>query len=291
MTIALPPRLAAVASLVLPGRTVADIGTDHAYLPIALLRSGRAPAAVATDSATGPLAAARRSVAAAGLADAVALRRGWGLEPLTPGEAGTIVIAGMGGYLIRDILAARMDLAAGAERLVLQPMRDAPALRRWLWANGWVLCAERLAQEDDRFYAALAVERRTADALRHESGEADGGLAASCDEELAVPYDEASSARLARRIGISVDLVVELGPLIIAGRDPLLAGLIAAELRSLAAIAAHLSQVARDGAPFDAAPAERPSGGSAAARRSAALARRRRELLILRAWLGQSETS
>lgn len=278
MTIALAPRLAAVASLVLPGRTVADIGTDHAYLPIALVRSGRVPAAVAIDSATGPLAAARRSVVAAGLADAVALRRGWGLEPLAPGEAGTIVVAGMGGYLIRDILAARLDVAAAAERLVLQPMRDGAVLRRWLWANGWALCAERLAQEDDRFYAVLAAERRAGETLTHAPGAAGGPPAA--------PYDEDRSASLARRVGVSEELVAELGPLIIGGRDPLLAGLIKSELRSLAAIAAHLGQAAGAGSPSGRAPAD-----GAAARRSAALTRRRRELLVLRAWLSHGETS
>lgn len=261
----------------MPGRTFADIGTDHAHLPIALVRAGRVPAAVATDSAAGPLAAARRSVAAAGLADAVVLRRGWGLEPLVPGEAGTIVVAGMGGYLIRDILAARLDVASAADRLVLQPMRDAAVLRRWLWANGWVLSAECLARENDRFYAVLAAERR--------AGETPTGGPGAAGDAPAVPYDEDRSARLARRVGISEELVAELGPLIIAGRDPLLAGLIEAELRSLATIASNLGRTAAPGAPSDRAPA------NGAARRSAALERRRRELLTLRDWLEYGETS
>ena len=131
----LDARLSAVAALVREGRRVADIGTDHALLPVWLVRTGRCPAAVASDIRQGPAAAARRQVEKAALSDRISVRVGDGLAPLAPGEAEDIVIAGMGGETVAEILAAAPWVRNKAYHLVLQPMSKPEKLRQFLWVG------------------------------------------------------------------------------------------------------------------------------------------------------------
>ena len=155
----LDDRLAAVAAFVPRGARVADVGTDHAYLAIALMEERDAAHVIATDKNEGPCAAARRTLLAAGLSERVPVRCGDGLVPLSPGEVDTVCIAGMGGGLIASILAAKPDVLRKLSRLVLQPMNDAPTLRRWLYENGWHIAEEQLATADGRLYEIIAAER------------------------------------------------------------------------------------------------------------------------------------
>lgn len=154
----LKARLRTAARFVEPGWRVADIGTDHAYLPVELLRRGAARSAIACDIGAGPCEAARRTVAAAGLDARVEVRQGDGLTPLAPGEADAAVVAGMGGKAIAGILARSLPLAKGLRRLVLQPMNAAASLRGWLLENGWEIVGEELALEDGRLYEIIAAE-------------------------------------------------------------------------------------------------------------------------------------
>jgi len=155
--ITLTPRLAAVARYVLPGRPLADIGTDHAYLPAHLVQTGIIPRAIAADILPGPLDAARSTVETEGLAQRIELRLGNGLAVLEhPDEAPTVTICGMGGPLIAEILEA--GPLAGVERLVLQPMGGEERLRLWLAANGWRIIDEALAEDAGRLYVILAAE-------------------------------------------------------------------------------------------------------------------------------------
>lgn len=151
-------RLAAVAALVPRGARVADVGTDHAYLAIALIEERSVETVIATDKNDGPCAAARRTLAEAGLDTRVPVRCGDGLSVLSPGEIDTVCIAGMGGGLIASILAAGADVLKGVSRLVLQPMNDAATLRRWLYENGWHIEEESLATADGRLYEIIAAE-------------------------------------------------------------------------------------------------------------------------------------
>ncbi|MEW6770272.1 MAG: class I SAM-dependent methyltransferase [Bacillota bacterium] len=146
----------AVAGLVPPTECLADIGTDHALLPIHLVKHGVVSRVIAVEKAVGPAAAARRAVAAAGLEDRIEVRRGEGLGPLAAGEAGAIVLAGMGGQTIADILAAGTAVARAAGLIVVQPMNRIAFLRRWLVQNGWVIRAEALAAEKGRLYQVVA---------------------------------------------------------------------------------------------------------------------------------------
>lgn len=159
-------RLAAVAALVRPGAAVADVGADHGMLGAALLLDGRATRVIAMDLREAPLrgaaARARRlGLEAEGRFEA---RRSDGLIALRPGEAQTVVIAGMGGGLIRRILERATVLTGpGAPaRLVLQPNLDAWRVRDWAAQRGWGAVDERLVLDGGRYYPVLALERAEA---------------------------------------------------------------------------------------------------------------------------------
>lgn len=136
---------------------MADIGTDHAYLPTYLIESGAVPSAIAGDVMPGPLEAARQTVEAAGLADRIELRLGDGLQVLRPGEVVTVTLCGMGGALMASLLEA-VSLE-GIERLVLQPMESPERLRAWLTGHGWRIVHEELVEDAGRIYVVMAAER------------------------------------------------------------------------------------------------------------------------------------
>lgn len=152
----LDKRLQTVAALVRPGSRMADIGTDHGYLPVYLVREGICPRAIAADLRPDPLEAARRHVTAAGLTEKIALRLGDGLAPIAPDEVDDVVIAGMGGETIAGILAAADWVQDPRLRLVLQPMTRAEELRRYLLYHGFSIEAERLVQDGRHLYPVLA---------------------------------------------------------------------------------------------------------------------------------------
>ena len=156
MALELSPRLWALADWVEPGcRCLADIGTDHGYIPAALLLEGRVQRAVASDIAPAPLDRARATAERWGLTERMDLRLGNGLEVLAPGEADAVVIAGMGGDTLVDILAAAPWCRETA--LLLQPMSRAEVLRPWLAENGFAIRRERLVQDRGVFYPILDV--------------------------------------------------------------------------------------------------------------------------------------
>jgi len=154
--VSLSPRLRAVADYVLPGEVLVDIGTDHAYLPAALVQAGVIPKAIAGDLLAGPLEAARATVATTGLVNQVELRLGDGLRVLTPGEAACATICGMGGPLIVEILTAGPLM--GIRRLVLQPMGAEAQVREWLSAAHWRIIGEQLVADSGRIYVIIAAE-------------------------------------------------------------------------------------------------------------------------------------
>jgi tRNA (adenine22-N1)-methyltransferase len=155
-------RLKKIAGLVPPGARIADIGADHAYLPLWLLENGIIDFAVATDKAAGPCRAAAASVAAAGEAGRIKVRQGDGLSPLKAGEVDTIVIAGLGGTTIAEILAESPRLLAKIDFLLLQPMSGSRALRSWLYGNGWPPAREELAAEGRKLYEIILAKKNPA---------------------------------------------------------------------------------------------------------------------------------
>ncbi|MCM1106678.1 MAG: class I SAM-dependent methyltransferase [Blautia sp.] len=167
----LSKRLEAVAALVTSRGVLADIGTDHGYVPIALAESGRIKRAIAMDVRQGPLSRARKNIAAAGLADCIETRLSDGLTALSPGEASAIVIAGMGGELMRRILSAGEAVCGQADELILQPQSDIARVREYLRLRGYRIDAEAMVW-DGKYYPMLrAVHTPEADGVRGEEEE------------------------------------------------------------------------------------------------------------------------
>ena len=153
----LSPRLSMVGELVPVGARLADVGTDHAYLPAALILEGKIPWAVAADLRRGPLDRARTTVREYGLTGKAAFRLCDGLTGIRPDEVDAVAVAGLGGETIAAILSAAPWVRERDLPLILQPMSSFPDLRGWLQSNGFTIAEERLAREGDTLYTALLV--------------------------------------------------------------------------------------------------------------------------------------
>ncbi|MDQ0190462.1 SAM-dependent methyltransferase [Alicyclobacillus cycloheptanicus] len=158
MSISLSHRLQAIADVIPPGSVVVDVGTDHALLPIYLIQSGVAARVIATDIADGPADVARRNVEAHGLSERISVRCGDGLATVGPGEAQTIVIAGMGGATIRDILAGTPSVVGAARRIIVQPMNLAQHARAYFFTHGFRLVTECALTDGGKYYEIIAAE-------------------------------------------------------------------------------------------------------------------------------------
>lgn len=151
----LTERLLKIASLVDKGKKIADIGTDHGYIPVYLLNENIVDYAILADINKGPLENARKEVNRNKLNNKVDLRLGSGIEVLKKGEVEEIIIAGMGGSLINEILMANEEVSHSAEKLILQPMQNQEDLRRFLYTNGYEIIDEHLVREDRRIYEII----------------------------------------------------------------------------------------------------------------------------------------
>lgn len=150
-------RLETLGHMVPTGSSLADIGTDHAYLPVWLIKNNIITRAVAADIAAGPCQAARETVAAYGMRNVVEVRQGNGLMAVAPGEVDTVAIAGMGASTMIEILEQSPEVTATVKTLVLQPMIGAANLRRWAYDHGFMITAEALAEEAGRLYEMMAL--------------------------------------------------------------------------------------------------------------------------------------
>lgn len=155
MGIELTPRLAAAASLVRGGGILADIGTDHGYLPAHLVMNGTVNSAIAADVRKMPLKNAENTVRAYGLSQKITLKLSDGLDSFSPGEADEFVFAGMGGTLIAELMAKAPWVKNENLHFVFQPQSRAEELREYLWQNGFEIGTELAVREGDRFYICL----------------------------------------------------------------------------------------------------------------------------------------
>ena len=150
----LSKRLQMVYRSVPANSAVADIGTDHAFLPIALMAGGRARSVLACDVAEGPLAVAKRNIEKSGI-KGIELRLTNGLNGISPTEVDVVTIAGMGGDLIARILQAAPWVKSQEKLLILQAMTSADSLRDYLYAEGFDILNESAVTDSGRVYSVI----------------------------------------------------------------------------------------------------------------------------------------
>ncbi len=148
-------RLLQIAHMVDNCNQLADIGTDHAYIPIYLLQTGVAQRAIATDIKEQPLHRAAKNINKYCLADKIELRSGDGIKPIEDGECDVFIIAGMGGFLISEIIKASIEKVKKVKSIILQPMYTEEVLREYLLLSGFNICSEVLVYDEKRIYVVL----------------------------------------------------------------------------------------------------------------------------------------
>lgn len=150
-------RLECIKTMVPKCSTAADIGTDHGYVAEMLLKDNTCEKVIATDLNEGPLNRAVKHLTYNGLQGRCDFRLGNGLTVLNEGEADVIIIAGMGGELIADIIEMSKNIALKASQLILQPMTTADKLRRYLYGNGFKIIDENIVKEFYHYYFVIKV--------------------------------------------------------------------------------------------------------------------------------------
>lgn len=153
----LSKRMKAVAGMVTTGGVLADIGTDHGYIPIALVQRQKITGAIAMDINKGPLARAQENIASARLGDYIQTRLSDGVAALGEGEADSILIAGMGGELVIHILSEGEKVCKAASELILQPQSDIRKVREYLRLHHYKIVDEDMICEDGKYYPMMRV--------------------------------------------------------------------------------------------------------------------------------------
>ena len=155
--IKLSKRMKAVAAMVTSGGVLADVGTDHGYIPIALIQRQKIKSAIAMDINKGPLARAQDNIASARLGDYIQTRLSDGVAALGEGEADSILIAGMGGELVIHILSEGEKVCKAASELILQPQSDIRKVREYLRLHHYKIVDEDMICEDGKYYPMMRV--------------------------------------------------------------------------------------------------------------------------------------
>lgn len=155
--IKLSDRLELIANLIDKGETMADVGTDHGFLPMALWERGICEKIILTDVNEGPLEKATENIGKEASSIPLDLRLGNGLNPIQPGEVTTVVLAGMGGELMKDILSEDLEKTKSFQKIILQPRNGQAKLRFWLLQQGFQLVREELIPEGRQICEILQV--------------------------------------------------------------------------------------------------------------------------------------
>lgn len=155
--IELSKRMQSVADMIQPCDAVGDIGCDHAFVSIYLVEQHRAKRVIASDVRRGPIAIAKRNIEAMNLSDQIEIRMGDGLDTIVPGEVNAVVLAGMGGMLMIDILERGEEVVTRCDQLVLQPQSDIEKVRRYLAEKGYHLADEQMLIDAGKYYNLLDV--------------------------------------------------------------------------------------------------------------------------------------
>lgn len=244
----LSKRLQTVANAVTPGSRVADVGTDHGYVPIYLVERGLCPGAIAMDVNEGPLARAEEHIRAEGLSDRIQTRKSDGLAALAPEETDAVVIAGMGGALMCRILQdATAFLEAGRE-LILQPQSEWFKVRRLLSASGYRITKEWFLEEEGKYYVVIkalpapGTDRESRAGTLANVAADDTGSDAADDSAGNAGGDAADGAAGDARDRFTDDFTCRYGAFLLDRRDPVLIAYLKKEAQKKRQILHHLSE-------------------------------------------------
>lgn len=217
--VTLSERMRAVAEMVTVGNRVCDVGCDHGFVSIYLVEQGISPGALAMDVRTGPLSAAREHVAERGLERKIETRLSNGLHNYNIGEAETLICAGMGGSLMRQILSDQPDKTRSFVEMVLQPQSELEQFRAWLREAGYRIAGENMIEEEGKFYPMMRVVHR-------DDADMDGGCMPLSGETV-----ECELCKLQDRYG----------PVLLARKDKVLTAYLQREKRIYGGILEELS--------------------------------------------------
>ena len=214
----LSERMLMAAKMVRRGNAVADIGTDHAYLPAYLILNGIAPKALACDVRKGPLENAKKTVEHYGIEDKITLRLSDGFDEIQPSEAEDFIMCGMGGTLMEQLVSRTHWLKDSSKRIIVQPQSHAEDIRRFFVENGFEILFEDACTDGGKLYCAIAAEYTGIKLQRPVSYIYTGELP-KCKKKEARLYLENTVARLrkkleAERVHGSADHAAYLGKII-----------------------------------------------------------------------------
>ena len=154
-------RLKAIASMIEKCDSIVDVGTDHGYIPIYLVKNGLIKSAIASDINRGPVEKAKNNVFSNDVSTQINCRLGSGLATVNKGEVQVAIVAGMGGNLIRDILEADLDVVKQLKYMILQPVQNAEVLREYLYSTGYEILDEEICVDDGKFYEIIKAKYNT----------------------------------------------------------------------------------------------------------------------------------
>jgi tRNA (adenine22-N1)-methyltransferase len=157
----LSTRLKTIVNMMEKCDSIIDVGTDHGYVPIYLVRNGLINSAIASDINSGPVEKAKKNVRESRLSPKITCRRGSGLSTVKVREVQVAIIAGMGGNLIRDILEADLLVVKKLEYVILQPVQNAEVLREYLYNTGYDILCEDICFDDGKFYEIIKAKHNT----------------------------------------------------------------------------------------------------------------------------------
>jgi len=229
--IKLSKRLQGVANLVTEGSYIADVGTDHAYVPIFLCQKNIITGAIAMDVSEGPLGVAGGNIRNYGLEKQIELRLSDGFAALTPGEVEVAILAGMGGAIMIKILSSHMNVTTSLQACVLQPLSGLYKIREFLISNGFMIVKEDLVKEKDNFYPMVKVIPPKKEGNKNDT--TDGISKDSIDSKVNDSKEEWSKVELA------------YGKLLLEGKHPILKEFLERELIAKTAILEHVETKAR----------------------------------------------
>jgi len=151
-------RLKHISDLITDVKSLVDVGTDHAYIPIYLVKNNTVGTAVASDINKGPVEKAKKNVKSYNLSNKISCRLGCGLTTVKPKEVEAAIIAGMGGNLIRDIIEDSLEVFKHLNYAVLQPVQNPEVLREYIYNSGFTILDETIVKDDEKYYEVIKVK-------------------------------------------------------------------------------------------------------------------------------------